>query len=472
MTRFDTIVLGASGYVGAECLRLIEAHPRLALKAAVSESKAGATVLSLFPHLASSRDVRFRAPSEIPFILKDARSPVAVLSAASHGASAPLIAQLLEAAAAVGVDVRVVDLSADFRYREASSYEAIYKSSHGAPAILPSFESGLPEHVELIPRHAGHPGCFTTSVLLAVVPLLKLGIVEPEIFAFGITGSTGSGREPRETTHHPERHSNLFAYQPLVHRHVPEMIELAEKASGLRPKIHFVPHSGPFARGIHTTIQGRLKARLPRRRDPVGARPLLRGLAAGPRRPGSAPCERRGGELLRESRRRDRRRYPRGLLRHRQPAERRGGRRSPMVEPHVGPSSIHGPHAAGAGVDSDDCDRSRPSAPGVPAASARPRLRGRRLSPNRGRQRGPRLLRRPCRRGSRLRSSAVVETLRRQSISMTFQTNAVALEVRARAADKLDRGRARRVDAGLLREQRRRSQRERAPARVLRAAGP
>ena len=197
------------------------------------------------------------------FILKDARSPVAVLSAASHGASAPLIARLLEAAAAAGVDVRVVDLSADFRYREASSYEAIYKSSHGAPAILPSFESGLPEHVELIPRHAGHPGCFTTSVLLAVVPLLKLGIVEPEIFAFGITGSTGSGREPRETTHHPERHSNLFAYQPLVHRHVPEMIELAEKASGLRPTIHFVPHSGPFARGIHTTIQGRLKARLP-----------------------------------------------------------------------------------------------------------------------------------------------------------------------------------------------------------------
>jgi N-acetyl-gamma-glutamyl-phosphate reductase len=91
---------------------------------------------------------------------------------------------------------------------------------------------------------------------------LKLGIVDGEVFAFGLTGSTGSGREPKETTHHPERHSNLFAYQPLVHRHVPEMTELAEKASGVRPEIHFVPHSGPFARGIHTTIQGDLRTPL------------------------------------------------------------------------------------------------------------------------------------------------------------------------------------------------------------------
>jgi N-acetyl-gamma-glutamyl-phosphate reductase len=262
MNRYEAIVLGASGYVGAECLRLIEGHPRLTLKAAVSESKAGESITSLFPHLSSLADARFRSPSEIPSILEDAWGPVAVLSAASHGASAPLIGELLSSAAAKSVDVRVVDLSADFRYREASSFQAIYKIPHGAPGILALFDSGLPEHVEAVPRHAGHPGCFATSVLLAAVPLLKLGIVEPDLFVVGITGSTGSGREPRETTHHPERHSNLFAYQPLVHRHVPEMIELAEKATSVRPRIHFVPHSGPFARGIHTTIQGRLRAPL------------------------------------------------------------------------------------------------------------------------------------------------------------------------------------------------------------------
>jgi N-acetyl-gamma-glutamyl-phosphate reductase len=262
MNQYDTIVLGASGYVGAECLRLIDGHPRLALKAAVSESKAGASVLSLFPHLASLNEIRFRSPSEIPSILDEAWGPVAVLSAASHGASAPLIGEVLSSAAAKGIDVRVVDLSADFRYREASSFEAVYKIPHGAPSILSIFESGLPEHVDAVPLHAGHPGCFATSVLLAAVPLLKLGIVEPELFVVGITGSTGSGREPRETTHHPERHSNLFAYQPLAHRHVPEMVELTETATGVRPRIHFVPHSGPFARGIHTTIQARLRAPL------------------------------------------------------------------------------------------------------------------------------------------------------------------------------------------------------------------
>ncbi len=262
MTRFQTLVLGASGYVGGECLRLVEGHPGLKLEAAISGSRAGTTVGSLFPHLGSSVDAKFRAPSQVPSILEGAEGTVAVLSAASHGASAPLIADLLEAAEKKGVDVRVVDLSADFRYREASSYEAVYKNAHGAPSLLPLFDCGVPEHVAATPRHAGHPGCFATSVLLAAVPLLKLGIVESEIFAFGITGSTGSGREPKDTTHHPERHSNLFAYQPLVHRHVPEMTELAEKAAGLRPKIHFVPHSGPFARGIHTTIQGKLRAPL------------------------------------------------------------------------------------------------------------------------------------------------------------------------------------------------------------------
>jgi len=106
-------------------------------------------------------------------------------------------------------------------------------------------------------------------MLLSIVPLLKLGIAEPDLYAVGITGSTGSGREPKPTTHHPLRQSNLFAYNPLAHRHVPEVTAIAERVSGVMPALHFVPHSGPFARGIHMTVQGALRSGLDR--DAVAA---------------------------------------------------------------------------------------------------------------------------------------------------------------------------------------------------------
>lgn len=260
MTSFETIVLGASGYAGAECLRLVYGHPSLKLTAAVSESKADSSIANLFPNLQSSFDLRFRSPGEIPAILEASRGTLAVFSAANHGVSAGLVAGLVEAAASKEVELRVVDMSADFRYRDAAAYQAVYGKEHGAPALLPRFVCGVPEHVaewsDL--RYAAQPGCFTTAVVLAVVPLLKLGMIHPEVFVSGITGSTGSGREPKPTTHHPERHSNLFAYQPLGHRHLPEMVALAEQAAGRRPTIHFVPHSGPFARGIHATVQAKL----------------------------------------------------------------------------------------------------------------------------------------------------------------------------------------------------------------------
>jgi N-acetyl-gamma-glutamyl-phosphate reductase len=94
---------------------------------------------------------------------------------------------------------------------------------------------------------------------MAAVPLLKLNVVQPDLYAVGVTGSTGAGRAPIATTHHPERHSNLFAYQPLTHRHAPEVIEICEQITGTRPRLHFIPHSGPFARGIHMTVQAPLK---------------------------------------------------------------------------------------------------------------------------------------------------------------------------------------------------------------------
>lgn len=259
----DTIVLGASGYVAGELFRLLSAHPRLSLTAAISESQAGKSLESVFPHLHSTfGDHTFRSRANLPGILASASGPLAVFSAASHGASAALVEDLLSQTSA-NTDVHVVDLSADFRYATAEAYEAVY-GEHGAKALVSKFSSALPEHVDETPQHVGHPGCFATALMLSIVPLLKLGIVEPTLYAVGITGSTGSGREPKPTTHHPLRQSNVFAYKPLAHRHVPEVVAITERASGIKPDIHFIPHSGPFARGIHMTVQGKLRSELDR----------------------------------------------------------------------------------------------------------------------------------------------------------------------------------------------------------------
>ena len=108
--------------------------------------------------------------------------------------------------------------------------------------------------------HIGHPGCFATASSLAAIPLLQSQLSEAEIFISGITGSTGSGKSPQAGTHHPERHSNLYAYKPLAHRHAPEVAALILATSGRDSRVHFVPHSGPFARGIHVTLQAKALA--------------------------------------------------------------------------------------------------------------------------------------------------------------------------------------------------------------------
>jgi N-acetyl-gamma-glutamyl-phosphate reductase len=152
-----------------------------------------------------------------------------------------------------------VDLSADFRFAAAADYAEVYGHPHGAPARLASFRCALPEHADGgWDGHVGHPGCFTTAFLLAAVPLLSLGLVAPRLAVVAVTGSTGAGRTPTATTHHPARRSNLFAYQPLAHRHTPEMRALAAAAAGVAPEVHFVPQAGPFARGIYATVQAPL----------------------------------------------------------------------------------------------------------------------------------------------------------------------------------------------------------------------
>lgn len=259
--RIPTVVLGGTGYVAGELLRLITAHPDFELAAILSDSQPGEPVAKAFPHLASAYpETTFKSQGEVERVLTGAPQS-AVFSAAPHGVSAALIHSLLKATANAGTRPRVVDISADFRYSSAQAYEAVYKHAHGAPARIAEFTCAVPEHLKKLETpHVAHPGCFATATLLASVPLLALGLTSPTLFVSGITGSTGSGRKPVEGTHHPLRHSDLYSYNALAHRHAPEIAACARAASGVEADFAFVPHSGPFARGIHVTVQAPLKA--------------------------------------------------------------------------------------------------------------------------------------------------------------------------------------------------------------------
>ncbi|MDQ1242727.1 MAG: N-acetyl-gamma-glutamyl-phosphate reductase [Pseudomonadota bacterium] len=260
-TRVPAIVLGGTGYVAGELLRLLATHPYLDLAAVASDSQPDEPVAQFFRHLQPVLPhLRFVGHDEIVEYVT-ANPVTAVLSAAPHGVSAAMIDRLLGAAEQAGTRPRVVDISADFRYPTASAYEAVYKHAHGAPERLAQFTCAVPEHLNALhTAHVAHPGCFATAILLASVPLLSLGLVEPRLFVTGITGSTGSGRQPTAGTHHPQRHSDFYAYNALAHRHAPEVAALAQAATGVDAQFNFVPHSGPFARGIHVTVQAVARA--------------------------------------------------------------------------------------------------------------------------------------------------------------------------------------------------------------------
>ncbi len=284
------VVLGASGYVGGELLRLIAGHPHFELAAAVSDSRAGSAIGDTFGHLSQTFDgVSFVGHGSWLDEI-DPGSKLALFSAAPHGASASLIESALDAAGSKKLTVHVVDSSADFRYARRSDYESVYKTTHGAPELLDRFTCAVPEHVDEIDApHVGHPGCFATATLLAAVPLVRSGLTDAELFVSGVTGSTGSGRAPQAGTHHPERNSNLYAYKPLSHRHSPEIAALSKAASGRDTFVHFVPHSGPFARGIHVTLQARAKAPITDAEvhdifeDAYGGSPFIQLVSATPR---------------------------------------------------------------------------------------------------------------------------------------------------------------------------------------------
>src|SRR5215471_6591556 len=186
--KVPTVVLGGTGYVAGELLRLIVGHPGLTLKAVLSDSQPGELVAKSFAHLASViPELQFSSLDDIKHLVATTAN-AAILSAAPHGVSAALIDGILAAAEKAGTKPRVVDISADFRYSTAAAYEAVYKHPHGAPERLKQFTCAVPEHLAKVSTpHVAHPGCYATAQLLAVVPLVKLGLSEPRIFISGVT---------------------------------------------------------------------------------------------------------------------------------------------------------------------------------------------------------------------------------------------------------------------------------------------
>lgn len=284
------IVLGGSGYVAGELIRLLAGHPALELRAVASDSQPGEQVAGAFPHLAPAvGGLRFSSQEEVT-ALAATLPRTAILSAAPHGVSAAMLDALLARAEAAGARPTVVDISADYRFADPAAYARVYRHGHGAAGRQAQFTCAVPEHLAESPTpHVAHPGCFSTATLLAVVPLLALGLVEPRLYVSAVTGSTGSGRKPTAGTHHPQRHSDLYSYNGLAHRHAPEIAALAHAATGVEADIAFIPHSGPFARGIHATVQATLARPLSGEEVVAGLRhyyasaPFVRVLDAPPR---------------------------------------------------------------------------------------------------------------------------------------------------------------------------------------------
>ncbi len=238
-------ILGASGFVGAELLRLLAGHPTLRPARLFGDSQAGCALAEVHPHLAL--DYPDLAVETFDRAALDGMG--LVFAALPHGQSQALAPEIL------GRDIPFVDLGADFRLDDAATYETWYGEPHGAPELIDRFVYGLPELNRdriAATRTVAAPGCYPTAAILALRPLIDL--IEPgTILVDAASGVSGAGKSPKAQTHFNTVDENLTAYGLLDHRHTAEM----EMALGAR--LLFTPHLAPINRGILATCHGRAK---------------------------------------------------------------------------------------------------------------------------------------------------------------------------------------------------------------------
>ena len=245
LQKKQVALLHGAGYAGGELIRLLGAHPGVALTAVTSRSHAGQPVWKAHPSLRGQTDLVFVEEAAAALPPADA-----LVTAAAHGESArelpPLLAGRFEGA--------VVDLSADFRLNDPAHYQTWHDDPHPAPALLETFAYGLPEvRAPYAPgtRRVANPGCFATAVALALWPLAQhwpsSAPFQPAVTA--LTGASGSGAQPSAATHFPDRAGNVRAYKVLAHQHEPEILDVM----GRPAEMAFTPASGPWTRGIWGT---------------------------------------------------------------------------------------------------------------------------------------------------------------------------------------------------------------------------
>lgn len=249
MTRIA--ILGATGYTALELIKILLRHPEAEIVAVTSRQEGNPPVAMVHPSLNRRVDLNLEdlTPQEV------AARAECVFSCLPHGASASVIPALLEGGC------RVVDFSADYRLNDPEVFARWYGEKHHDPQRLGKVVYGLPElfrqQIVGAPLVA-NPGCYPTSAILALAPLLKAGLIEPEgIIVDSKSGISGAGRTLKLTTHYPECNESVSAYNVGRHRHTPEIDQILSSVAGTKVEVIFTPHLVPMDRGILTTTYSR-----------------------------------------------------------------------------------------------------------------------------------------------------------------------------------------------------------------------
>ena len=238
MSQVRVGIINVTGYAGVELARLLYRHPDVELASVTGRSAAGQKLAEVFPHLADIDITITVELGEVDF----------AFSAMPHKASVEVILPLVKRG------IKVVDISADFRLKDASKYPKWYDFVHPAPELLRQAVYGLPEfHRSEIAAASlvANPGCYPTGALLALAPAVKEGLVYPDIIVDSKSGVSGAGRALSLSTHYSEASDNVRAYAVEGHRHLPEIIQELETLNpSFSPSVTFLPHLVPTARGI------------------------------------------------------------------------------------------------------------------------------------------------------------------------------------------------------------------------------
>jgi len=245
-------VIGATGYAGAELVRILALHSKVELVCLTSQSYTGQLIQEVYPHLSGFID-KVLAEQDVEQI---ARESDVVFIALPHGHAVPAVKKIY------AYGKKVIDLGADFRFRDVRTYERWYQVEHGQPLLAQDAVYGLPEiNREKIKTAAivGNPGCYPTSALLALFPLVKNNLIDVNsIVIDSKSGVSGAGRKPAVGSLYGETAENLKAYNVGKHRHTPEIEQALSELAGGDVVVSFTPHLIPMTRGILTTVYATL----------------------------------------------------------------------------------------------------------------------------------------------------------------------------------------------------------------------